>query len=214
VPVPVPIGLPCEGERLLVLADPPDGTDGTAGCPAPVGGIGELYIGGVGLSPGYWRDELKTAAAFCADPQDATQRIYRTGDLARVDEDGIVHYLGRTDSQIKSRGYRIELGEIEAAVNTVAGVRECAVVGIDSGGFEGTTICCAYSTVDGAALAVADMRTHLAAVIPRYMLPVRWEVLEALPKNVNDKIDRPALRERFSAAITATRSPGVGPDAH
>jgi amino acid adenylation domain-containing protein len=214
--VPVPIGLPCDGERLLVL------TDGTAGSPARVGEIGELYIGGVGLSPGYWRDEEKTAAAFRADPQDATQRIYRTGDLARVDEDGIVHFLGRTDSQIKSRGYRIELGEIEAAVNTVAGVRECAVVGVDTGGFEGTTICCAYSVADGAALPAADMRTHVTKLIPRYMLPARWEVLDALPKNINGKVDRPALRERFSTAATtaaatrattASRSPGVGPDA-
>jgi len=207
--VPVPIGLPCDGERLVVL----DG-DTTA----PVGGIGELYIGGVGPSPGYWRDEEKTAAAFRADPRDPTQRIYRTGDLARVDEHGIVHFLGRTDSQIKSRGYRIELGEIEAAVSTVAGVRECAVVGVDTGGFEGTTICCAYSVADGAELPAADIRKHVTALIPRYMLPARWEVLDALPKNVNGKIDRPALRERFAAAKTAakttpTRSPGGRPNA-
>jgi acyl-coenzyme A synthetase/AMP-(fatty) acid ligase len=208
--VPVPIGLPCDGERLVVL-------DGDT--PAPVGGIGELYIGGVGLSPGYWRDEEKTAAAFRADPQDPTQRIYRTGDLARVDEDGIVHFLGRTDSQIKSRGYRIELGEIEAAVNTVVGVRECAVVGVDTGGFEGITICCAYSVADGAELPVAYMRKYVTALIPRYMLPARWEVLNMLPKNVNGKIDRPALREQFIAAATTaatppTRSAGGRPDAH
>jgi amino acid adenylation domain-containing protein len=208
--VPVPIGLPCDGERLVVL-------DGDT--PAPVGGIGELYIGGVGLSPGYWRDEEKTAAAFRADPQDPTQRIYRTGDLARVDEHGMVHFLGRTDSQIKSRGYRIELGEIEAAVSTVAGVRECAVVGVDTGGFEGTTICCAYAVADGAELPAADIRKHVTALIPRYMLPARWEVLDAFPKNVNGKIDRPALRERFAAANqstrpTTTRSPGGRPDAH
>jgi amino acid adenylation domain-containing protein len=207
--VPVPIGLPCDGESLVVL-------DGDT--PAPVGGIGELYIGGVGLSPGYWRDEEKTAAAFRADPRDPTQRIYRTGDLARVDVDGIVHFLGRTDSQIKSRGYRIELGEIEAAVSTVAGVRECAVVGVDTGGFEGTTICCAYSVADGAELPAAEVRKHLTALIPRYMLPARWEVLDAFPQNVNGKIDRPALRERFASAAqstrpTPTRSPGGRPDA-
>jgi amino acid adenylation domain-containing protein len=205
--VPVPIGLPCDGESLVVL-------DGDT--PAPVGGIGELYIGGVGLSPGYWRDEEKTAAAFRADPSDPTQRIYRTGDLARVDDGGIVHFLGRTDSQIKSRGYRIELGEIEAAVNTVAGVRECAVVGVDTGGFEGTTICCAYSVVDGAELPAADLRRHITTLIPRYMLPARWDVLDALPTNVNGKIDRPALRERFasaSARTTPTRPPGGRPDA-
>ena len=60
------------------------------------GEIGDLYIGGVGLSPGYWRDEEKTAAAFLRRPaRTPTRRIYRTGDLARVDEDGLVHFLGR-----------------------------------------------------------------------------------------------------------------------
>lgn len=187
--VPVPIGLPCDGESLLVLDD---------GAPAPVGGIGELYIGGVGLSPGYWRDQEKTDAAFVAGPDG--ERIYRTGDLARADDDGVVHFLGRTDSQIKSRGYRIELGEVESAVNTVAGVRECAVVGVDTGGFEGTTICCAYSVVEGVELPVAELRKQVTTLIPRYMLPAKWEALEGLPKNVNGKIDRPALRDRFRPA--------------
>lgn len=184
--VPVPIGVPCAGESLVVLEE---------GAPAPVGEIGELYIGGVGLSPGYWRDQEKTDAAFVTGPDG--ERIYRTGDLARVDADGVVHFLGRTDSQIKSRGYRIELGEIETAVNTVAGVRECAVVGVDLGGFEGTTICCAYSVTEGAELPVNAMRRAVAALVPRYMVPAKWEVLDELPKNVNGKIDRPTLRERF-----------------
>ena len=88
-----------------------------------------------------------------------------------------------------------------------------------TGGFEGTTICCAYSVAGGAELPAADMRTHLATLIPRYMLPARWAVLDALPKNVNGKIDRPALRERFSAATataatTPPRSPGGRPDGH
>jgi amino acid adenylation domain-containing protein len=187
--VPVPIGVPCGGESLLVLED---------GARAPVGGIGELYIGGVGLSPGYWRDQEKTDAAFVPGPDG--ERIYRTGDLARADEDGVVHFLGRTDSQIKSRGYRIELGEVESAVNTVAGVRECAVVGVDTGGFEGTTICCAYSVVEGRELPVAELRKRVTALLPRYMLPARWEELDGLPKNVNGKIDRPALRDRFRPA--------------
>ncbi|WP_433799807.1 amino acid adenylation domain-containing protein [Actinomycetospora sp. CA-084318] len=184
--VPVPIGVPCAGESLIVLED---------GRPAPTGEIGELYIGGVGLSPGYWRDQEKTDAAFVTGPDG--ERIYKTGDLARVDAEGVVHFLGRTDSQIKSRGYRIELGEIETAVNTVAGVKECAVVGVDLGGFEGTTICCAYSVAAGAELAVNDMRRAVAALVPRYMVPAKWLVLDELPKNVNGKIDRPVLRERF-----------------
>jgi amino acid adenylation domain-containing protein len=187
--VPVPIGVACDGERLLVLED---------GREAATGEIGELYIGGVGLSPGYWRDQQKTDAAFVPGPDG--ERIYKTGDLARADADGVVHFLGRTDSQIKSRGYRIELGEVESAVNTVAGVRECAVVGVDTGGFEGTTICCAYSVVEGHELPVSELRKRVTALLPRYMIPVRWEELDGLPKNVNGKIDRPALRDRFHPA--------------
>lgn len=184
--VPVPIGVPCDGESLLVLDEGREVADGRTG---------ELHIGGVGLSPGYWRDQDKTDAVFVEGP--GGERIYRTGDLARADEDGVVHFLGRTDSQIKSRGYRIELGEVEAGVNTVAGVRECAVVGVDTGGFEGTTICCAYSVVEGVELPVPELRKQVTSLLPRYMLPARWEALDALPKNVNGKIDRPALRERF-----------------
>ena len=184
-----PIGRPCTGEDLLVLDDELR--------PVPDGEIGDLYIAGVGLSPGYWRDEEKTAAAFLTDPRtDGAGRIYRTGDLAHIDG-GLVHFDGRADSQIKSRGYRIELGEIERALETVDGVRECAVVGVDSGGFEGVAICAAYVTDSG--LEPPAVRRALAAALPTYMLPARWLILDALPKNQNGKIDRPALRARFEA---------------
>jgi amino acid adenylation domain-containing protein len=184
--VPVPIGVACDGEELLVLDE--------ALSPVPAGEIGDLYIGGVGLSPGYWRDEEKTAAAFLADPRSSDgARIYKTGDLARVDDDGIFHFLGRADSQIKSRGYRIELGEIESALNAVDGVRECAVVGVEAEGFEGVSIGAAYV----GDVAVTALRRELADALPSYMLPARWLTLDALPKNQNGKIDRPALREQF-----------------
>ena len=185
---PIPIGKPCAGEELLVL-------DGDM-VPAPAGTIGDLYIGGVGLSPGYWRDEEKTAAAFVPDPRDGGARIYRTGDLAQVDAAGIFHFLGRADSQIKSRGYRIELGEIETALSAIPEVRECAVVGLDTGGFEGTAICCAFSA--SKPIEPVELRKRLQDTLPSYMLPARWMPLEALPKNVNGKIDRRALRERFA----------------
>jgi amino acid adenylation domain-containing protein len=197
---PVPIGTACTGEELLVLDEHRQ--------PVPDGEIGDLYIAGTGLSPGYWRDEDKTAAAFLPDPRDPGARIYRTGDLARYGDDGLVYFLGRADSQIKSRGYRIELGEVEAAVNAVPGVRECAVVGVETGGFEGTTICCAFSVLDGAELAPPELRRRLAAMLPPYMVPARWRQLVTLPKNVNGKIDRKDLRDRFGedfAQPAATR---------
>ncbi len=195
--VPVPIGRACPGEELLVLDDELRSV--------PLGEIGELYIAGVGVSPGYWRDEEKTAAAFVPDPRapESGTRIYKTGDLGRIDADGLLHYVGRADSQIKSRGYRIELGEIESAFNAVEGVRECAVIGVDAGGFEGVTICAAYVADEG--LEPPALRRELSQALPSYMLPARWLALDALPKNQNGKIDRPALRERFQEQMTTRR---------
>lgn len=195
---PVPIGEPCAGEALLVL-------DGEMK-PVPVGEIGDLYIGGVGLSPGYWRDLEKTAAAFVPDPRDPQQRIYRTGDLARLGEDGQVYFLGRADSQIKSRGYRIELGEIETALNALGLLRECAVVAIETGGFEGTLICCAYvplSATQSGEVKPVSLRQALSAKLPGYMLPARWLDLARMPKNANGKIDRRQLKEEFQAHANA-----------
>ena len=188
--VPVPIGEACGGETLHVLDE---GLE-----PMAAGERGDLYIGGAGLSPGYWRDEERTRAAFLEHR--AAGRIYRTGDLAWADESGLVHFVGRADTQIKSRGYRIELGEIEAALNALEDVRECAVVGVASGGFEATAICCAYAAGNGASLEPPAVRAELAKALPAYMLPSRWLRLDALPKNVNGKIDRSGLAEQFRAS--------------
>ena len=196
---PVPIGVACPGEELLVLDEERQSV--------PDGEVGHLYIAGVGLSPGYWRAPELTADAFHRDSDG--RRLYRTGDLARRDDEGLFHFLGRSDSQVKSRGYRIELGEIEAALAGIAALRECAVVGVESGGFEGTTICCAYAPVEGVHLEPATVRTMLKRALPPYMLPGRWLCLDELPKNVNGKIDRPVLRERFAeeaASVAVQRS--------
>jgi amino acid adenylation domain-containing protein len=187
----IPIGVACEGEELLVLDDDLH--------PVPPGGVGMLYIGGGGLSPGYWRDKDKTDAVFFPDPQDPTgrARIYRTGDLARTDEEGKHYFLGRGDSQIKSRGYRIELGEIEHALAACRGLSEYAVVGVPSE-LDGTSVCCAYAPAPGAEVSVNDLVADLSSLVPKYMLPRRWRAYPELPKNVNGKIDRPRLRAEFS----------------
>ena len=187
---PIPIGVPCAGEDLLVLDERLQ--------PAPAGEIGDLYIGGVGLSPGYWRDEEKTRAAFVPDPRPGREgaRLYRTGDLARLDANGLLEFLGRTDSQIKSRGYRIELGEVEAAINALPEIGECAVVGVPSDGFEGTAICCAFAPAeDVGEVSITQLRAAAAETLPSYMLPSRWLPMQSLPKNVNGKVDRRRLRE-------------------
>jgi amino acid adenylation domain-containing protein len=185
----IPIGTPCAGEEIHVLDE--------ALKPLPAGEIGELCIAGAGVSPGYWQDPEKTRAAFVTSGQTG-RRVYRTGDLGRRDGNGVLHFIGRADSQIKSRGYRIELGEIETALTAVPGVAECAVVGVQSDGFEGTAICAAWSSRAGAQLDRVQLRASLAHSLPAYMLPSRWLELPELPKNANGKIDRPALRDRFA----------------
>jgi acyl-coenzyme A synthetase/AMP-(fatty) acid ligase len=190
----IPIGTPCDGEKLLVLDEKLQ--------PPPPREIGELYIAGAGLSPGYWRDPQKTAAAFIRDAHssDPTARLYRTGDLAWQDEQGLVYFVGRADSQIKVRGYRIELGEIETALNSLGKLQESAVVAIPTDNFGGWMICCAYVLRSGDEVSPTALRDHLKKTIPSYMFPARWMAYEVLPKNANGKIDRPRLKENFAKA--------------
>jgi amino acid adenylation domain-containing protein len=192
---PIPIGAPCSGEEVLILDEYLNRV--------PRGQVGELYIGGVGLSPGYWRDDEATQAAFLKHPHiQRPARLYRTGDLGRQGDDGLMYFLGRTDSQIKSRGYRIELGEVEAGLNALDMIDECAVIGVETEGFEGTAICAAYSTPNGADVKPSSLRAELGRLLPPYMLPSRWLAFDALPKNASGKIDRKRLRESFGGAAT------------
>jgi amino acid adenylation domain-containing protein len=189
---PIPIGTACDGEKLLVLDEKLQ--------PLPPREIGDLYIAGTGLSPGYWRDSQKTASAFIPDPHssDPSERLYRSGDLAWQDENGLVYFVGRADSQIKVRGYRIELGEIETALNSMGRLQECAVVAIPTDNFGGWMICCAYVVRSDDEVSLAAIREHLKKTVPSYMFPARWMAYDVLPKNPNGKIDRPRLKERFA----------------
>lgn len=184
---PIPIGRACHGEELLVLDDQLR--------PAPEGIVGDLFIGGVGLSSGYWRDQKQTDLAFVTDG--AGRRIYRTGDLARMERDGLVYFVGRADTQIKSRGYRIELGEIEVALNACKELKESAVVAIPTDGFENNLICCAYVVQDDVQITASVLRQSLSAVLPAYMLPSRLMAFTQLPKNANGKTDRRKLQDLF-----------------
>ena len=208
----IPIGRACGGEELVVLDD-------DLGAVAP-GDVGNLYIGGAGLSPGYWRDAEKTAGVFISDPRSwgapessnlskKSNRLYRTGDLARQDESGCIYFIGRVDSQIKSRGYRIELGEIETALNSCEALQECAIVAIQTESFGGWMICCACVPRDGANATQSLLRKHLEKLVPGYMLPVRWMQYAALPKNANGKVDRPRLKDCFLAAERESANIGI-----
>jgi len=190
----IPIGKPCDGEKLFVLNEKLQAVEPReTGC---------LYIQGVGLSPGYYKDTEKTNEVFLPNPfsSDPCDRLYKTGDLAKVGEDGLIYFLGRVDSQIKSRGHRIELGEVSTALATLEVLQESAVVAISTNGFEGVIICCAYVALPQRDVSPATLRSELSKVLPRYMLPTRWMEMPALPKNANGKTDTRLVKEQFRPA--------------
>jgi len=191
----IPIGQACEGEQLFVLDDQLR--------TVAQGEQGDLYISGEGLSLEYWEDPAKSKAVFLQPNEKLAlpRKIYKTGDLAYQGKDGLFNFLGRNDSQIKSRGYRIELGEIETAMNAIGILKDCAVVGVPTGGFEGTAICCAFVPGTQCDVSPQTIRSNAAKLLPSYMLPARWLSFDNLPKTGNGKTDRKKLRELFASEV-------------
>ncbi len=178
----IPIGRPIANTQLYVLDN--------AFRPVPPGEVGELYIGGDGVARGYLNREQLTSERFLANPFTAG-RIYRTGDLARFDRDGTLHFLGRTDHQVKIRGHRIELGEIEARIGALAGIREAVVVARKDG--PGDMRLVAYIRTTGAAVSDEDLRAHIAETLPDAMVPSQFVTMETFPLTPNAKVDRNKL---------------------
>jgi amino acid adenylation domain-containing protein len=162
---------------------------------APIGVVGELYIGGAGLGRGYLNRPELTAEKFVPNPYSTSggERLYRTGDMVRWREDGELAYVGRVDAQVKVRGFRIELGEIESALLTHAGIGEVAVVARESA--DGSPHLVAYYVIAAGTtrVGVAELRAHLAERLPEHMMPSYFMRMEALPLTPNGKLDRRAL---------------------
>jgi non-ribosomal peptide synthase protein (TIGR01720 family) len=173
--------------------------------PRPPWVIGELYISGVGVALGYWRDAQRTAARFLSHP--VLGRIYRTGDLGRLLPDGNIEFLGREDAQVKLRGHRIELGEIEAALAQHPEVQQSAAVIRDD---RGERRLVAYVVPrEVAPPGLEALRAHLAARLPEYMIPTAIVSLAELPLSSNGKVDRARLPapERTEPAASAADEP-------
>ncbi|MFI1380571.1 amino acid adenylation domain-containing protein [Embleya sp. NPDC020886] len=183
---PLPIGRPFPNNRVYILD--------AHRRPVPAGVVGELYLGGLGVVPGYHDRPELTAERFVADPfvTSPGARMYRTGDSARFHLDGTVDFLGRLDDQVKINGYRIELGEIEARLGTPANVAACAVaVHRPAGGI--ARLIGYVVTRDGTDADEAAYRETLAASLPAHMVPTRILTLPTLPSTPNGKLDRRAL---------------------
>lgn len=170
---------------------------------------GELFIGGIGLAEGYVNDEALTQSRFIPCPDAIGGRLYRVGDVACSTPEGEFIMFGRTDNQIKLHGYRIELEDIESNIQTISGIRECAVIV-----FEEQLI--AYLCMTDATLFSETMFINqLSVELPDYMLPSRVITLDKLPLTSNGKVDRKALprpkksltmKENDPSELTLTQS--------
>ena len=182
----IPIGRPIANMQAYILD----------AClqPTPIGVPGELYLGGEGITRGYLHQPELTAARFVADPfsKKPGERLYKTGDLARYLPDGNIEFLGRLDQQVKIRGFRIELGEIEEILLRYPDVREAVVVAREDRPGEQRLV--AYVVAGDLqplqAPSTNDLRRHLEASLPAYMIPAFFVLLNELPVLPNGKVDR------------------------
>ncbi|MDO0924340.1 amino acid adenylation domain-containing protein [Streptomyces sp. TG1A-8] len=174
--------------------------------PVPPGAVGEIHVSGAGVAVGYLNRPELTAERFLDDPfGPAGARMYRSGDLARRRPDGTLEYLGRADQQVQIRGFRVEPGEIEAVLAAHEQVARAAVVARRAA--DGTQQLVGYVVpAAGARPLAADLRAHLAALLPEHMVPAACVLVDDLPLTANGKLDAAALPEPdFAAAAGGAR---------
>jgi amino acid adenylation domain-containing protein len=195
----VPYGRPLRNQRFHVL------NERWQECPVFV--PGELFIAGVGLAEGYWRDPERTAASFVVHPGSG-ERLYRTGDLGRWLPSGDIEFLGREDFQVKVGGFRIELGEIEAAVAGCPGVKAAVAAAL---GERHHRRLVGYIVPDDGPHddLVAKVRAHAQEGLPSYMVPPTWTLLDQIPLSANGKVDRTALPDPSTASASRDDTPAA-----
>ncbi|RWX58368.1 non-ribosomal peptide synthetase, partial [Mesorhizobium sp. M2A.F.Ca.ET.039.01.1.1] len=199
-----PIGRPAINSKAYIL----DRYDN----PTPVGAIGELCIGGVGIARGYINRDDLTREVFRPNPfdDDPQSRLYRTGDLARYRSDGTIEFLGRKDEQVKIRGMRVELAEIEQCLMEHENVKACCVT-LTDGPDENASLAAYVVRRRDSSEDTDELQSFLRAALPGYMVPSQFVFLPQLPTNRSGKIDRRALPEpRNASTLKAATLPTGG----
>jgi amino acid adenylation domain-containing protein/thioester reductase-like protein len=186
----VPIGRPIANTQIYILDSNLQ--------PVPVGVIGDLYIGGDGVSRGYLNRTELTEERFIPHPftplpAGEGTKLYKTGDLARYLADGNIEFFGRSDQQVKVRGYRIETGEIEVAVMGHPSVKQAVVVAWKERSSEASLVAYVVPAVPEEEADHVHLREYLRTKLPEYMIPSVFVNLESLPLTPNGKVDRKAL---------------------
>ncbi len=191
----IPIGLPVDDSPVYLLDE----------CLKPIHDdrTGEIFVGGEGLSRGYWNRPQVTAEKFLEIEVEPglLRRLYRTGDLGRYNDAGLLEFVGRTDFQVKIRGYRIEPEEIELALSLMPGLACAAVIAMGRDA-DTKSLCCYYVRKKTTPITSEGIKAFLAVQFPDYMIPTWFRELPALPLNTSDKVDRKALESLAQNAGT------------
>jgi pyochelin synthetase len=167
---------------------------------------GRIFIGGIGLALGYWRDAAKTAERFIVHPRSG-ERLYDTGDLGRYAEDGEIVIVGRNDGQVKVRGHRIELGEVEAVLRRLPGIKQAVASVIGKAGERrqlAAHLELAFDA-DPQVLHANAVLAHVAEHLPEYMVPQHLMFVDRIPVSANGKVDRQALPPIQAEGAVAVR---------
>lgn len=176
------------------------------------GQVGELFIGGPGLSNGYWKRPDLTAQAFINVSAVYPRTLYRTGDLVRMNAVGELEFIGRGDRQVKVRGYRIELAEVEAVLLDMPGI-EAAVAAVRYNPSGDARLWVFVAPRPGIEVSAQDIRSYVSARVPEYKVPSGVVWLRTIPLTANGKVDHQALLESLAGPHTpedmaATSEPG------
>jgi len=188
----IPIGKPIKGYSIYIMDEDEN--------ICPTGIMGELYVGGVGVTRGYLNREELTKEKYVDNKHIPGDKIYKTGDLVKMRLDGSLEYIGRVDQQVKIRGYRIELSEVERAIKDIEFVNDAVVIDKEE---NSEKVLAAYIISDNE-INIADIRNYLSKSLPAFMVPTYFVQIENIPLTINGKLNVSELRKMKMQSVVSS----------